>query len=367
MNYPYQCDGMLTLECLDHSQPVLNKEQATELTTLVAKDLGAVLKINEQSALVFCGAAFATEQLLQPKFPVQDSITQYASAAFQGELNNNQVLSIGANEQNMPDGLQPNPASQNLVHMPFCLYTHDKELAERFEASLMHKGMVPPPTYEKLNELTDTTINHANYMTYLDLVAMMHNHFEQLGLSHLWEIIEVALVNDAPKKALVTDTHNHFYLVDHLLFTPYFSWPQFKQYFEGTLATDYINWLMAQRLSLGAFAVHGLEIKAFQAENWPIEGDKVCLGSFEKQRIKQTFWHHLIKTPPSMPNEVIYFEDPQAGIVAISAPLDDNQCLVYYPITPQGIQAIDREIQAKRGSNYNKSKLDFNDNSDWLI
>lgn len=367
MDYPYQCDGMLTLECLDQAQPILNKQQASELTALVAKDLGAVLKINDQSALVFCGAAFATEQLLQPQFPIQNSITQYASAAFQGEINTNQILSIGASKNQMPDGLQPTPASQNLIHMPFCLYTHDKDLAERFEASLMHKGMVPPPTYEKLNELTETTINHANYMSYLDLVAMMHNHFEQLGLSHLWEIIEVALVNESPKKAVVTDTHNHFYLVDHLLFTPYFSWTQFKQYFNQSTSSDYINWLMAQRLSLGAFAVHGLEIKAFNAENWPIQGDKVCLGSFEKQRITQTYWQHMIETPQAMTKEVTFFEDNQAGIVAICAPLDDNQCLIYYPITPQGISGIDREIAAKRGTNYTKIKVDFCTYSDWLL
>ncbi len=371
MDYPYQCDGMLTLECQTPNQPLLNKQDANDLTAMVAKDLNAVLKIDGQTALVFCGAAYATEQLLQPKFPIQDSITQYASAAFQGELNTDQVLSIGADKGHMPVGLKPDPAQQNLVHLPFCLYTHDRELAARFEATLMHKGMVSPPTYQKLSELINATINHANYMSYLDLVAMMHNHFEQLGLSHLWQIIEAALVNDTPKKALVTDTHNHFYLVDHLLFTPYFSWAQFKQYFTASTPQNYINWLMAQRLSLSAFSVHGLEIKAFRAESWPIQGDKVCLGSFENQRIKQAYWMHTVKAPESAPDKVIYYEDVQAGVVAVSVPVADKHNAVYYPITPQGIQLIQQEIKQimNTGSNHNQEKtaLPFDKYSDWLL
>lgn len=366
MEYKHQCDGMITLECQSPVQPIFDKQTASDITALVAKDLNAVLQISSQSALVVCCATYATEQLLQPKFPIQHAIEQYASAAFQGALNTDQVLSIGAKDELMPAGLQPNPSQQNLIHLPFCLFTNDADLATRFEGNLMHKGMLPPPTYELLNGLIDSTIKHANYMTYLDLVAMMHNHFEQLGLSHLWEMIEAALVNDAPKKALITQTHNHFYLVDHLLFTPYFSWAQFNQYFTASTTTDYINWLMAQRLSLGAFAVHGLEIKAFKAENWPIDGDKVCLGSFEKQRIKQSFWQHPIEATPEMPNQVIYFEDPQAGVVAVSLPLDDNQCLIYYPITPQGLAAIEQEIQTKRGNEYQKITVDFADKSDWL-
>ncbi|VAW47477.1 hypothetical protein MNBD_GAMMA02-1095, partial [hydrothermal vent metagenome] len=77
MNYPYTCDGMLTIECQTPIKLTLNKAQASELTALVAKDLNAVLKMTKQSAMVFCGAAFGSEQLLQPKFPVQQSITQY--------------------------------------------------------------------------------------------------------------------------------------------------------------------------------------------------------------------------------------------------------------------------------------------------
>ncbi len=366
---------MLTIECQTPIKPTLNKAQASELTALVAKDMNAVLQVTKQSALVFCGAAFASEQLLQPKFPVQQSITQYASVAFQGQLNADQILSIGTgdgpkhdaskNDGSMPEGLQPEPHTQNLLHLPFCLYTHDLSLAERFEAQLMHKGMVPPPTYAKLTELLQVDINHANYMTYLDLVAMMHNHYEQLGLSHVWQVIETALVNKEPKTAVQTQTHNHFFLIDHLLFTPSFSWAQFSQYFKTTHTEDYINWLMAQRLSLGAFTVHGLAIKPFKTSTWPLASEKmgqqkICLGEFEKNRIKKTYWtetvdHHTQVLQPT----VIQYTHPQAGVVAITIQSAGQPTVIHYPINPQGLTDIEQDLRHQLGQDYATINRDF--------
>ncbi len=357
---------MLTIECQSTIKQTLSKSQASELTALIAKDLRAVLKVNEHTALVVCGAAFSTEQLLQPQFPIQDSITQYASAAFQGEMNSDQVLSIGANNDFMPAGLHPKESQQTLLHFPFCLYTDDQQMAEQFEASLMHKGMVSPPTYSNVCELTQTTINHANYMTYLDLVAMMHNHYEQLGLSHVWQVIETALVSSDPKTAVTSNTHNHFYLVDHLLFTPCFSYKQFTQYFPELAIDDYINWLMAQRLSLGAFSAHGLEIKPFKATNWPINESKICLGEFNKQTIKQSFWSELLNKQGSSETQVVFHQHPQAGTMAISVE-NQHDVEIHYPITPRGIKDIEKRLTEQLGAGYTVIQNDISNHPTRLL
>jgi len=357
---------MLTIECQSPIKQSLTKSQSSELTTLIAKDLHAVLNIQDNTALVFCAAAFSTEQLLQPKFPIQVNMTQYASAAFQGELNANQVLSIGASDGVMPEGLEPNESQQSLLHLPFCLYTDELLLAEQFEATLMHKGMVSPPTYAKICEITQVTINHANYMTYMDLVAMMHNHYEQLGLSHLWQVIEMAVVSSEPKTAVTTNTHNHFFLIDHLLFTPFFSYAQFNQYFTDTAIEDYINWLMAQRLSIGAFTAHGLEIRAFKANIWPISEEKVCLGQFENQRITQSFWSEQLNQDSDHPNQVIHHHHPQAGVIAISVE-SDNQVEVHYPVTPHGIRDIEKQIAHQLGQTFKIIQNDVTNNPSCLL
>ena len=371
MSYQHRCDGMLTIECQSPILQTLTKEQASELTAWVAKDLHAVLKIQGDTALVFCGAAFTTEQLLQPKFPVQLNIMQYATAAFQGELHHDQVLSIGSNAGQMPDGLQPVHAEHSLYHLPFCLLTNDAVLAQEFEASLMHKGMISPPTYESLQQVisqdSPVVVNHANYMSYLDLVAMMHNHYEQLGLSHVWQIIETALVNNEPKTAVTTDTGNHFYLVDHLLFTPFFSWSQYSQYFATDDITDYINWLMAQRLSMGAFVTHGLEIKAFKATSWPIDEAQVCLGKFEQQHIKQSFWTEQLDGQQATDQPIIYHHHPTAGVVAISAAAPYDKISVFYPVTPQGISDIEHSLRQQFGPEFAASKNDVAQNPNSLL
>ena len=364
MNYTHRCDGMLTLDCQKPIRQTLNKQQAAELTTLIARDLSAVLGINEQTALVVCAAAFSSEQLLQPKFPVQLNINQYATAAFQGELNANKVLSSGASNGQMPDGLQPISSEQSLLHLPFCLFTNNTQLAEKFEAELMHKGMISPPTYEKLREQTGVLVNHANYMTYLDLVAMMHNHYEQMGLTNLWRVIETALLSKDPKTAVISQTHNHFYLVDHLLFTPWFSWSQFAKYFDTDDINQYINWLMAQRLSIGAFSAHGLEIKAFKATDWPISEKKICLGQFEQQNIKQSYWVEQQDHPKDHPGQVVCYQHPQAGIVAISAPAVCDKICIFYPVNPNGIDDI-LALLTEQSTEY--KTVDLAQHLNWLL
>ncbi len=374
MKQAHTCHGMLTLECPTPVNLTLDKDQASELTALVAKDLYAVLGIHGDSALVVCGALFATEQLLQPQLPVQQHITQYASAAFQGAQHDNQVLSIGSHQGLMPAGLQPLAVTQPLMHIPFCLYTDEAQLAEAFEADLMHKGMISPPTYQflhaLLNKQNQVRINHANYMTYLDLVAMMHNHYEQLGLSHVWQIIETAILNEQPKQAVVTHTNNHFYLVDHLLFTPFFSWSQFHQFFPELSSQDYINWLMAQRLSVGAFGAHGLEIKSFIPTDWPFDEQSICLGRFEKNRIKTSFWTEQRQTNPSATSQdgpvVTYYEDARAGLVTVQVRQPAGECAaLHYPITPNGINDIQQQLDQAPGQPV--TTIDFITNNQQLL
>lgn len=374
MNHRFTCHGMLTLECQEPMQWTFDKTQASALAERVSSDLHSLLRIQSPAALVFCGAAFAAEQLLQPGYPIHRHISQYASAAFQGQSHENQVLSIGSHNGLMPAGLQPKTGVQQLLHLPFCLYTDDEEVAQAFESQLMHKGMLPPPTYETLVKALSENhqsvqVNHANYMTNLDLVAMMHNHFEQLGMSHLWQIIETALVNAEPKSSVSTPTHNHYFLVDHLLFTPFFSWSQFSQYFNTETVADYVRWLLAQRLSLAAFKAHGLEVKQFQAVDWPPDSQKICLGSFERQLLSGDFW---LTTVPKQahhrnhPDQVVYHQDQQAGVVAVSVPNIDT-IQVYYPITAKGIQAITETIQAQLMNPREPMTADLKDNANWLL
>ena len=130
---------------------------------------------------------------------------------------------------------------------------------------------------------------------------------------------------------------------------------------------------MAQRLSLGAFAVHGLEIKPFQADIWPLteknnEQEKICLGEFEKKRLKQSYWTELSseKSAHSQP-EVIHYTHPQAGVVAITVNATDQSKATHYPITAQGLTAIEKDIRHQLGEDYVTINLEFASHAQQLL
>ncbi len=195
---------------------------------------------------------------------------------------------------------------------------------------------------------------------------MMHNHFQQLGLSHLWEIIEMSLVNNEPKTAVSTDTGNHFYLIDHLLFTPSFSWSQWHQLKPESDPESYINWLMAQRLSIGAFSSHGLDVRPFKASQWPISSQKICLGSFEQSHIRDSWWFEDLPTQDTHPAAVVYHQHPQAGVVAISHQIEPQTVRVYYPIKPLGIKAIEAHLSNQTARKMATENNDWGHSASWI-
>lgn len=349
MNYQNQLNGLLALECQQNIQQCVSKEAAHDLGQRLAHDLRAILPLDdEETALAFAAAAFPVEQILQPQWPVHDALNQYASAAFQGELQQNKVLTIGADHGLMPQGLHPIESDQALMLMPFALYTNNTELAALFEANLMHKGMISPPCFEAISQHLTPHINHANYMTTLDLLAMMHNHYQQLGMDAVWQVIESALLQKQAKMMGQTAQHNHFFLVDHLVFSPMFSYGQMVSYFDSD-AQAYLAWLIAQRTAMSAFQAHGLELHLFQATEWPLSDEKICLGGFEKNRLNGDYWTEVQgEIRPDQAVTLCFYESQQAGLVAISVKnIDAESQHIYYPLSPQGINSIEHNIKTQ--------------------
>lgn len=349
MNYSHQLKGMLTLECQQNIKQCVPKQAAHDIGQRLAHDLRAILPLDdEETALAFSAAAYPVEQILQPKWPVHDALSQYASAAFQGELQQNKVLTIGADDDLMPQGLHPAESDQALMLMPFVLFTNSDELAEEFEAKLMHKGMISPPCFETISKNLTPHINHANYMTALDLLAMMHNHYQQLGMDAVWQVIEAALLQKQAKMMSQTTQHNHYFLVDHLVFSPMFSYNQMKHHFDID-SSHYMAWLIAQRTALSAFQAHGLELHLFQATEWPLSDEKICLGGFEKNRLSGDYWTEVQgEIRPDQPVELCFYESHQAGLVAVSVKNAGAQSQhIFYPLSPEGISSIEHNIKSQ--------------------
>ncbi len=336
--------GLISLECQSSIKTSLDKIQATELGDQMAAELSKVLRLTPQTSLVVAAAAYPTEAILSFGLTVHTNLSQYASAVFQGEQQQHRVLAIGAHKGTMPDGLQPPETATPFMHIPFVLITEDKSVQHRFEDTLLDKGMVSPPTYQLLSDYFQGSIVHANYMTHLDLIAMMHNHYDQVGMHHLWQVIETALLVEQPHM----DLHQNlqaFYLRGQSVFMPFYSLHSFQKLNPEYNQQNYIHWLMAQRLAAEVFHNHGLKSLLFdagQSKRTPHDDD------LKDRLITRAFYYQLKNSAqtPKQPQLVDYMH-PTAGYVWTVLTEPNGEQHWFYPLNHNGQTAIDRHLETK--------------------
>jgi len=343
------CFGLLSIESNQSLPQTLNKEQADQLGSQIALELSKVLKFydSEEVSFALAAALYPSESLLTPGFLLHNNIVKYATAAFQGEQNKHRVLSIGAHQGAMPEGLQPPSIQSPLVHMPFVLLTKDSDLASRFESQLLDKGMVSPPTYHLLSELFGAPPVHANYMTHLDLIAMMHNHYDQVGMHHLWQIIENALLAKKPQLSWHDNSGQALHLINDTVYMPFISGNDFVRLKAGTTTTAYVQFLMAQRLAAEVFRSHLLKPIFFNSSQPLVKSTPPKADVFRSKQIKQPYYLHSSETneKPDKP-QLIDWHHPQAGYVWTTLTLCDGSRQTFYPLAQDADDAIDNKLQS---------------------
>ena len=340
--------GLISLECQGTLNTTLDKSRATELSEQMASELSKVLRLKPQTSLVVAAAGYPTESVLTPGFAVHRNLLQYASAAFQGEQQQHRVLAIGAHNGHMPTGLQPPATAAPLNHIPFVLITEDQAVAHRFEDTLLDKGMVSPPTYQMLQDYFGGTIVHANYMTHLDLIAMMHNHYDQVGMHHLWQIIESALLAKTPRLDL-QQNRQAFYLRGTAVLMPFYTLQSYCRQYPDSSQHDYINWLMAQRLAAEVFQSHGLQTRFIEGTGSPqIEDDSLQTGT-----IKSFFYDRTQNTDQHpKQTQLVDYIDPKAGYVWTVLTETNGQQHWFYPLDQTAQKTIDAFLESEFGELY---------------
>jgi len=358
MNKKHQL-GVISLECQHAVANTLNKTQATELGDQMASELSKVLRLSPETSLVVAAACYPTESLLTPDFVIHNNLIKYASAVFQGEQQQHRVLAIGAHQGAMPDGLQPPDSPAPLMHVPFVLITEDPAVIHRFENTMLDKGMVSPPTYQLLCDVFQSQIIHANYMTHLDLIAMMHNHYNQVGMHHLWQVIESALLADKPSLE-VTHNRQTFYLRNRQVYMPFYTRQSFLTHYPDSTEQDYPVWLLAQRLAAEVFNSHGLQALFFIADNLKDPYDE----TLKHNRINRSFYHHQESTDqhPQQAQLVDYIH-PTAGYVWTVLTETSGRQHWFYPLDQSGQSAIDVYLETEynelyQAANKQKQRLD---------
>lgn len=347
--------GMLTIEVfLDkNSQPklMLNQNEIKQLNQQISKELLTILPKLDDTSYAIVGGLYQSSEILQPGFPIHTQLRQYANAALKGENNRRNQLVIGTNDKGMPKGLRLNvkvPLTPLLL-MPFVILTDNDETKHIFEQQLMHKGMTSVELLQQLQKTIGVKIRHVNFMTVLDLAAMMHNHLQMAGFEPLWQLLEQALFNANPETKIITPQLNEFYLSKKIVFTPFFSYIFWSTHGPGKDIKDsqqkYLHYTQVQRQYVATLVEHGLDVRQFvpNSQTYPLNNNHICFATLDQRRLSGDFYHEIIKPLNKTQKSIIDKNShKQLGILFFEVSDNDDGLEYYYPLNHQGIIQIEK-------------------------
>ena len=346
--------GMLTIETFFDGSTlpklVLEQDVIKSLNIQISKELQSIIPHLDDSTYAIVGGLFQSSEILQPGFPIHNQLRQYANAALKGENNRRNQLVIGANDSKLPKGLMRNNKAQitPLLLMPFVIITENQETKDIFETQLMHKGMSSVDLLQQLQNAIGVKIRHVNFMSVLDLAAMMHNHLQMAGFEPLWNILEQALFNENPETKAITRQHNEFYLSKKIVFTPFFSYQTWSKYGPGKDLDNkeeaYLHYTQVQRQHVATLKEHGIDIRQFEPnpEIWPTSENHICFATLDKARINGEFYHEvIIPLNKDHSTKVDKNDHPNLGIIFYQVTDKNGGLEYYYPITDVGIKEIE--------------------------
>lgn len=350
---------MLTIEAFidENSKPklLLEQEQIKQLNQQISKELQVILPQLDDSTYAIVGALYQSSELLQPGFPIHTQLRQYANAALKGENNRRNQLVIGAKNKKLPKGLRLNPEVQTtpLLLMPFVIITENDETKDVFEQQLMHKGMASKQLLQQLQKALGTKIRHVNFMTVLDLAAMMHNHLQMAGCEPLWQLLEQALFNKNPETKVHTVQHNEFYLSKKIVFTPFFSYMMWSSKGPGKNLDDkqekYLHYTQVQRQYVATLKEHGLDVRQFvpTPDTWPVNKKHICFATLDQNGLSGDYYHEIIEPIKDQETIKVDKHDHQnLGMLFYQVTDDSDGLEFYYPLTNQGISKIETILES---------------------
>ncbi|WP_243040680.1 hypothetical protein [Dyella sedimenti] len=180
------------------SRRTLSRDEAAELSALVADDLHALVPEVAQARLALAGALFDAVELLRPGFPAWGTLDELARRVPRGHLEN--VVAFGTHEGHMPaQPLEPEAAYADgpMRLLPISLLAPEDlapDLSERLEVELVGRGEAGQRTADWLMRTLGVQLEHARYLSRNDLLALTCVQYEHVNLAPLWTLLEAALL-----------------------------------------------------------------------------------------------------------------------------------------------------------------------------
>ncbi len=177
----------------------LPQAQAGALAALVARDLTRHASDAARLQCALAAAHYDPVELLRPGFPLHAQLGDLAASAPGGAAGGARVVAFGSHAGALPPPLVPAAEYRDgpLRLMPFVLEGATADIhgtAALLESVLMEHGMAAADTALLAQDGFGLQVEHARYLTVLDLCAMTALQYEHAGLGPLWPVIEAALL-----------------------------------------------------------------------------------------------------------------------------------------------------------------------------
>lgn len=195
---------LIALELAPGTEPkhaALNRTEAEALAGLLAHDLSLLIPTVSNFDLTLAAAHFDPAEAVRPNWPLHQRLIELHARA-PGKSSEARVIALGADDAGaIPQPLQCDAALVGgaLRIMPFLLSSPSADVSgvakldEALEAELLDRGMARAETALFLQNALGARIEHVRFLTLNDLVAMTSMQYSNMGLEHLWPLIEKAL------------------------------------------------------------------------------------------------------------------------------------------------------------------------------
>jgi hypothetical protein len=206
------CTGLLAVELVPEGRPsslMLPVESAPLLGDAITADLLRLLPGVEAMGLSVAAALYDPAQVMRPGWPLFAELARLHVRAQRGGWAAS-VSCFGASAGRMAEPLlEPDAAliGSPLLLVPWTLIGGDADAARinaEMEESFTERGLAEARTSLLLNEAFSIRVEHARYLTRLDLCAMTAMQYENAGLAELWSLIECALLSPEREETVTT-------------------------------------------------------------------------------------------------------------------------------------------------------------------
>jgi len=325
---------------------LLDRIAAEQVLAHVAADLTSMFPAINRCALSMAGALFDQTQLLRPGLPIYkalESLQQSSNPAgdFQPRL-----LSIGASEGQMPlPDLQPlENIPLGLLQILPLLITGPEELVNELAGEMEHRffetGQLSAHSAKGLETHLQVSVNHARFMTIIDLNALLKLQLEHYGFLALWELLDAAITSSSEVLRVTSAGGLRFEWRDgavHCYFESFDWWatygggadiPSSDQAFQ----TAYADWTREYRRYLTTLTAHGVRV----AQHLP---------GLEEAELNDSFLlEESTRVPERSSAAVTEHTANDLGTVAVTVVSGKRQ-MNFYPLQATGLNDLHRFIR----------------------